>query len=252
VEVLVHLASVQYVSKDLPFFRRARYFSRNNLLSTTNLVNRYAGRLKFALLTSTSMVYSRNAPSPIVEDANTRPNGVYSRSKLAVEEVFAQVSSETAIVRPCIIAGPGRGGLFVPLQAALSRFRTRVIPGSGVFNTSVVHVEDVAALIGILVTGRVSGVFNVAGPDAKSIKEWGSTLARELGVTSFRDVRIPISIVKCVAFFSGYRLLAREQVAMLSRDHVLCIDRAVALGWEPRFSSDDILTETARSTRSKR
>ena len=42
VDVVVHSAAVQYVSTDLPVFGRDRYFERNNVVATRQLVGRYA------------------------------------------------------------------------------------------------------------------------------------------------------------------------------------------------------------------
>ena len=42
VDVVVHAAAVQYVSRDLPMLRRDAYFHENNIQATANLCQRYA------------------------------------------------------------------------------------------------------------------------------------------------------------------------------------------------------------------
>lgn len=247
VDVLIHLASVQYVSWDLPLFNRKRYFFKNNIQTAKNLLARYGESIDFAIFTSTSMVYSSISPSPINELSPVGDNGVYSRSKLEVEKIFSGFNSPVAVIRPCIIAGPGRGGLFISLQKALINFRLRVIPGRGSYKTSVVHVDDVSSLVSLIASKQLSGVFNCAGLDPKSIREWGQILAKQLKVNKFRDIKIPMFLISLMSTITSYRLLAREQVEMLKRDHYLDISRSLDLGWRPLNSTDQILEKTAEA-----
>lgn len=250
-DILVHLASVQYVSNNLPLLQRKKYFLKNNVQSAHNLVDRYANKAEYVIFTSTSMVYSASAQSPITIESPTAANGIYSASKIEVESIFSASFRNLAIIRPCIIAGPGRGGLFVPLQKALVKFKTRVIPGRGVYKTSVVHLNDVASLVVLLAKMRAVGVFNCAGKNALSISDWGSLLARELGVKHYTNIRIPDWIIVTVAKLTGYRALAREQLAMLRRDHFLDLASTEAIGWLPEKNTQEILSETAAAFREK-
>jgi nucleoside-diphosphate-sugar epimerase len=44
VDIVVHCAAVQYVTKNIPFFRRNAWFNKNNVLSTQNIKSRYSGK----------------------------------------------------------------------------------------------------------------------------------------------------------------------------------------------------------------
>ena len=246
-DVLIHLASVQYVSLDLPLFNRNHYFFQNNIKAANNLLARYGDDVKFAILTSTSMVYSSVSQSPIDEKSPTHENGIYSKSKLEVERVFSRFNSPVAVIRPCIIAGPGRGGLFISLQNALIKYKVRVIPGAGNYNTSVVHVDDVSSLVSLLATKQKSGVYNCAGLDPMSISQWGEILAEQLQVHKYRDIKIPMMLISILSKFTAYRLLAREQVEMLKRDHYLDISKSLELGWAPTYGTNQILEMTAKA-----
>lgn len=252
IDLLVHLASVQYVSSDLPLFHRANYFSKNNIVAANNLIKRYKNQIDFAVFTSTSMVYSSSSISPINEHAHTGENGIYSKSKLEVEKLFSKLSAPVAVIRPCIIAGPGRGGLFVSLQNALTKFKIRVVPGNGDFLTSVVHVEDVSSLVTLIALKEKMGIFNCAGLDPKSIIDWGQILALNLGIKRNLTLKIPMWIINILAKGTSYRFLAREQVEMLKRNHFLDISAGKEIGWIPRYSTNQILEMTANAYKRKR
>jgi hypothetical protein len=59
-------------------------------------------------------------------------------------------------------------------------------------------------------------------------------------------VHLPLTPLRGLAALSGWRLLAREQVLMLTWPHVLDIERSLALGWQPRHDNALIARHTAR------
>jgi len=245
-DAIVHAAAVQYVSGDLPLLGRERYFARNNVDATHNLCERYAGQPTHYVQVGTSMMYRQSGLLSYGTDSPMQGQGVYSRSKLAAQEYVRRLPNPTTTIIPCIIGGRGREGLFRGFVKLMTRYGVVVFPGAGEHRIHMVHVEDVAALIALVIDRRAEGMFNAAAPQPLSIQGWIDEIEDELGLGKVRRIRLPLAPVRLVSAASGYRLLAREQLLMLEQSHVLSIDGTVALGWNPKHTNARIVRDIAR------
>jgi nucleoside-diphosphate-sugar epimerase len=247
VDAIVHAAAVQYVTPRVPLLQRQRFFERNNVLAVQRLAERYgrAPGLHFVNV-GTSMMYRQCGQDRYAPDSALQGQGVYSRSKLAAQQVVERAFTRWATVVPCIIGGPGREGLFRAFVQSIHRSGRVVYPGSGHWPTAMVHVDDVADLIATVLDRGAAGLFNAAAGEALSIAQWAGHIADELGRPPPRHVRLPLRVVGAVAAASGWRLLAREQYIMLGQPHVLDIDSSLALGWRPRRDAAGIVRDIAR------
>lgn len=246
VDIVAHVAAVQYVTEPRPRFVRRKWFDRNNVIATSNLVDRYAESVQYLLLIGTSMMYSQTGRSPYRPGDAMSGEGVYSRSKKAAADLVLASGVPSGILVPTIIGGPGRGGLFVTFAALMARYRTAVRPGGGRAVTQMVHVDDVAALLALMIGKRLQGYVNAGGPDPLSIERWIELIQEQLGARKLRRINVPYWVVRLGAWMSAYRFLAREQVLMLGQDHVLDTSVAREAGWNPRHSNADILRDTVR------
>jgi nucleoside-diphosphate-sugar epimerase len=246
-DAVVHCAAVQYLSPDLPLLSRERYFERNNVAATASLALRYSGTPAHFVNVGTSMMYEVTGAPSYSAASPMRGQGVYSASKIAAWEKVRALPNRTALMVPCIIAGPGRGGLFGPFARSIARFGAVVFPGEGSHPTHMVHVEDAASLLVRIVARKASGVFNAAGPEPLSIGQWADAIGEELGVRRVRRLRLPLEAVEWLASASGYRLLAAEQLLLLRHGQVLDVKESLALDWKPRRNNAQIVRETARA-----
>ena len=246
-DAVVHNAGVQYLSPDLPLFARHAYFERNNVQATANLARRYAGTPAHFICVGTSMMYRVTGAPGYSTKSPMLGQGVYSASKIAAWEKVRALPNRTALMVPCIIAGPGRGGLFRPFARSISRFGAVVFPGEGSRPTHMVHVEDAAGLLARIVARKAAGIFNAAGPEPLSIGQWADAIGEELGVRRVRRLRVPLAPVELLSAASGFRLLAAEQLLLLRHGQVLDARESLDLGWKPRWSNAQIVRATARS-----
>ena len=146
VDAVVHAAAVQYVSSDLPFLNRRRYFHENNVVATAHLCERFSKELTHFVNIGTSMMYEQNGTPEYRVSMPLKGQGVYSASKLeALQHVLSMPKAATVI--PCIIGGVGREGLFRSFVSSMKRRGLVIFPGEGNHPTSMVHVDDVATLI---------------------------------------------------------------------------------------------------------
>jgi nucleoside-diphosphate-sugar epimerase len=246
VDAVVHAAAVQYVSKDLPLLRRSSYFQRNNVAATRHLCARYSGQATHFVNVGTSMMYAQDGSAVYRTSSAMGGQGVYSRSKLAAQAHVDALPNPRATVIPCIIGGIGREGLFRPFVKMIQTLGAVAFPGTGRHKTSMVHVLDVAALIGCVVDRKLTGWFNAAAPEPLCIEQWIDEIAGELNVAQVRRLRIPLAPVHALSALTGYRVLAREQLLMLAQPHVLDIAESLAAGWIPRFDNAQIVRDIAR------
>ena len=246
-DAVLHCAAVQYLSPDLPLLAREAYFRKNNTEATARLVRRYSGKGTHFTFVGSSMMYEQNGAASYAPDSPMRAQGVYSASKLAAFAQVQRLPNRWAAVLPCIIAGPGRGGLFHPFARSIARFAVAVFPGRGAHPVHMVHVEDAASLLVRVVERGATGIFNAASPGPLSIDQWVDAVAAELGVTRVRRIRLPLAPIQRISEATGYRLLAAEQLLMLRYPHVLDVAQSLALGWQPRWDNTGILRETVRA-----
>ena len=230
VDWVVHAAAVQYVSHDLPLMARRRYFERNNVVATENLCTRYRGTSSRLLNIGTSMMYRQGESFPIGTRCPMEGQGVYSASKLTAQRTVESNFLHWATVIPCIIGGPGRGGLFNGFVRSIMHRGAVLIPGPGTHPIDMVHVNDVAGLVALVIAADGRGYFNAAAPRPLSILQWIDEIADELGCGTVRVRHLPLGPVALLARLSGYRLLAREQVLMLTYSHVLDTSDSVSTG----------------------
>jgi nucleoside-diphosphate-sugar epimerase len=245
VDTVVHCAAVQYLSPDLPLLARRRYFHRNNVVVTRNLVHRYSGTGAHFINVGSSMMYEQKAGRIYGAASPWRGQGLYTASKIAAHAYVDRMPDPVACVIPTIIAGEGRGGLFASLVGTMRRWNLAIRPGPGRHKTHLVHVQDAAALIATVVERRATGRFNAGSAEPLSIVEWIQEISAALHFERVKQLAIPLEPLALASALSGYRLLAREQVLMLRLPHVLSLDDSLALGWRPKYTNAEIVRETA-------
>jgi nucleoside-diphosphate-sugar epimerase len=246
VETVIHAAAVQYVTPTLPFFRREPWFQRNNVKATKNLTARYSGEADYFLQVGTSMMYDQTGLACYTTKSPLKGIGVYSKSKLASVRLAQDMKNAVGIVIPCIIGGRGREGLFRGFVNTMTRHGFALQPGGCNHPIHMVHVEDVALLICLMADRKATGFYNAAAPEPLSIDQWIGIIQDELKLGAIRRVRIPYFLLRFGAWATRYRILAREQQAMLGQSHVLDTSESLALGWIPAHSNERIVRDIAR------
>lgn len=246
VDVVVHCAAVQYVSKNLPLLFRKKYFYENNVVATKNLCNKYKASNPHFINVATSMMYKQTGDHAYTTSSAMLGEGVYSKSKLASIKYVNEMPNKTANIIPCIIGGEGREGLFIGFVKMLQKYRVVVFPGKGNHKIHMVHVSDVANLIKIVIEKQAIGNFNAAAPEPLSIQEWITEITGELSISKYMVIKLPLYLISTISYITRHRVIAREQLIMLEKEHVLCINDSLALGWTPQFNNAQIVRDISR------
>jgi nucleoside-diphosphate-sugar epimerase len=245
-DVVVNCAAVQYVTKDIPLFAREEFFYRNNVQSAENLAKRYSRPPTHFIHVGTSMMYEQTGQERYTTKSPMKGEGVYSRSKLLAQKHLEKLP-KLATVIPCIIGGKGREGLFNNFVKMMVKFGAVTLPGQGIHKLHMVHVVDVASLIVMIAEAGKTGIYNAAAPHPLSIRQWIDEIENELGIHRVKIISLPLLPIKLISQLTFYRLLAREQLIMLKKPHVLSTVETEKLGWKPKFSNSKIARDIAHS-----
>jgi UDP-glucose 4-epimerase len=182
VDAVVHLAqSPRY--KDFPDGAQDVYAV--NVQSTFRLLEwaRGAGAQTFVLV-STGGLYAFS-PDPVDESAPLSPAGFYFRSKYAAELILGAYEGllRPVILRPFFVYGEGQQRMLIArLAEQIVHGEEIVVDGDPGLRINPVHVEDMVRVFAPALAGSVSGVVNVAGPDAVSISELVGRLGEAIGI----------------------------------------------------------------------
>ena len=171
-DCLVHLAFVVNPMHDEELQRRI------NLDGTRNVFTAAAGAGTGQIVVASSgTAYGafRDNPVPLRETDPCRPHPgfPYARQKAELEIDYARFMEahpevDLAIIRPCVVFGPGVSNYLADLLTALP-----VVVGLAGYDPPLqfVHEDDVAGVIAAIVEQRARGPFNVAPPDSITVTE---------------------------------------------------------------------------------
>ncbi|WP_313804065.1 NAD(P)-dependent oxidoreductase [Sphingobium sp.] len=223
---LVHLAA--HIPSDHRDPSEAEHCWRINALGTLHLVDAaiHAGVGRI-LQASSANAYARTAGPP--DEATLlfpRSRGYYLGSKVG-QEIYAaeRCRGENMLLQTMRLAsvyGPGQrsGALGLMARAAAGGGPIRV-QGSGAFGSDLVHVDDVARAMLLLLVSDQEGPFNVGSGVRTTIAELAQLLARRTGAPIVHEEE-----------------MTREDWGFPA----LNIDRLRVLGYRPTFLSEGLAT----------
>lgn len=209
------------------------------------LVERFAGRVRHFLFTSSIAAYAVSDLQPIHEhfptDANPETNvrGPYGAGKAQTENLLFDLHRQGRLpvtsLRFSHVYGPGNAiaGREPAYFARIEQDRPCIVPGDGLPQLHLVHVDDVAeAMLAALDNPRALGeAFTLAGPEAISYngltRLLGETVGREPHVVHV-DRELGLSDRK-----TRDRLSDWNEWEIGSRIFDLAKSREL-LGWQPR------------------
>lgn len=195
---------------------------------------------------------------PATEDAPIVPEGIYEETKAAGDAVAREWQQrgelDVVVVRPAPVYGPGDTRLLKMFKLA----RRNPIPifGDGSARYHAIYIDDLAELlVRAMWAERAAGqTFIAAGPEAPTITGLLTRLARLLGNSSPKFLRLPagpalLAADLCETLCRPVGLappLYRRRVQFFLNNRHYDISRARRLlGWRPRVGLEDGLARTA-------
>lgn len=253
---LVHIAGVAHTTLRGEEDRSRAW--RVNVDSTCQLLHaaKRAG-VRRVLLFSSAHVYAGQQGTNLKESAATAPDGDYARMKLEAERCALELAGtdfSVAILRPCLVYGPGVRFNLDALMRAVTRGRY-VHPAGADAQRSMVSVETVAAAVWHLLNSlEHTGPYNLADRDAVSLREWVNQLADLLGAPHPRAVSASLLRVAAAAGTIAARVglpapLTRDSLRKLTTSFTLNTDRLASAGFQWPGTEKRVLQEMTNAFR---
>lgn len=235
VKIVYHLAAIPSIARA----ERQTYWSINAEGTRQVLSAAKAAGARQAIHVSSSTVYGIPRRFPLCEEEPLAPIGKYGRSKLAAEEIARQCSSPSfpvSIVRPRVIMGAGRMGIFGLLFQSLLDHRSVYMIGRGDNRFQFTDVEDMNDALLRLAGKPWAEVFNIGAEEIGTVREDLQGLIAHAGSRS-RLVPLPAAPARWALQLLGQLGLAplmNEQFLIADRDFKLDTAKAQRLlGWRP-------------------
>lgn len=143
-----------------------------------------------------------------------RRPGLYARTKLAADERFKAAGLPVTILRPSVVYGPGRSGVFSTMQRYIERLPVVPVLGDGTWVSAPLHVDDAARAVAVCLAtpATIGRCYDLAGPDAVTLDELLDRIAAQCG-RPCRKVHLPFGVALFVARMAT-RLLPRSPISV--------------------------------------
>jgi UDP-glucose 4-epimerase len=214
---------------------------RENIVATFNVLEASRiGDVREVVFASSSTVYGETPGGPLPEDAPLRPISVYGASKASCEVLLHAYSVlyglRAVILRYANIVGPRlRHGVIYDLLIKLTRNKSELeVLGDGEQVRSYLHVKDAveATLLAWRQVRDHYSVLNVGNVDWITVKDLVGIILRETGLTTVRVVYKPV--LHGVGWPGDIKRI------------ILDVKKIMSLGWKPRMSSSEAVSDTVR------
>lgn len=244
-DVVFHLAAVKTAARPIPTDADCW---RINTQGTRN-VCAAIGKPKRIIYAGSILSYG-NTPSrnPIPESAKCVPANAYAASKLEGEKIIARSGIPFTIVRIAIGYGPNDTGTVLKIISFVQKMK--VVPViAGEKELHLAYVDDIVdAFVKMLASPKtINKTYNIAGPEAVTMRGLIAMAERELGVTRFH---VPLSAGLTRALLvpyekiSGDPIVTRDQLDTLLSGKILDIRKAREFGWAPKTSAKQGVAKT--------
>ena len=212
---------------------------------------------------STVGVHGHIDHPPADENAPFHPGDAYQRTKHEAEQWLHGFAKEAGlsytVLRPAAIYGPEDRRLLKVFRMALKPFY--ILLGNGKCLYHLIHVDDLTRLMlrAAVHPKAEAEAFICGNPEAVTLEHLGRTVAEALG-HNLRILRLPawpvFLIADCCELLCKPLKISppiyRRRVAFFTKDRSFDTSKVRdTLEWEPHFSNEEGLRETAKAYRAK-
>src|SRR5919204_1025839 len=243
-DVVVHAAAALPIQASRDSIRSVNVDGTHNVLAAA----RDAGVRRVIFISSTA-VYGVPEKHPIEEDDPLVGVGWYGESKIEAEALCNAAEVETTIIRPKTFIGPERLGVFEILFDWIREGRRIYILGRGHNRYQLLAVEDlVDAIIRAAASPAAVGkTFNAGATEFGTVREdLGALIAHAGSASRLQPVPPkPAEIALRALELLHVSPLAEWHYKTAHKDSFVDVSKAQRLlGWQPRLSNSEALTQT--------
>jgi nucleoside-diphosphate-sugar epimerase len=166
--------------------------------------------------------------------------GLYGRTKRMADRIFLESGVPLTILRPSLVYGPGRRGVFVRLATLVRKLPVIPVIGRGRWRLRPLFLDDlVDVILGVLARPELDGrTYDVGGPDLVTYDEFLSAICAAIG-RRCRTVHLPLDLSFAMAWTLERLLptppLTTDNVRGAVRD-AHCDTRALQHDLRPRLT----------------
>jgi len=204
IDVIIHLAARLEGER----CSKSDFYS-TNVGGTENLLQIAIKHNSYFINISTTAVYG-NTTSPITEESQISPNGYYGITKYHGEKIcrkFMNKGLEIIIIRPAVLIGEKRMGIFTIIFKKLFSNSPLPLLGNGENKISFVHIDDLAEFFVYLIQKRIKGLtVNFGGVVPGTLNQIIKELKDYIGSNS-KIIHFPVKIVFGLKILSKLGLL---------------------------------------------
>ncbi len=246
-EVLIHLAGRVHVMKERVPDPLAE-FRRINTAGTKKLAEQAAaaGVKRFIFISSIKVAGEISPATGFSEQDPAHPEDPYGISKWEAEQALIEIAKTTGMevvtLRPPLVYGPGVKGNFHALLTAIHRGKP--LPLGAIENQrSLIFVGNLADAIVTVAThpGASNQTFFVSDQTTVSTPVLIEKIAAALG-TKPRLINFPLGILRLGGALTGKSAAVARLIGTLTVDTYRI---EAELGWQPPYSMDEGLKQTA-------
>lgn len=255
VEVVYHLASYQYHS-ELPIFNQYKVFYKNNVEGTRKVIDICKiNKITKIIYVSTDMVYGIPKKLPILETDNKTPIGDYGKTKLIAEEIIKNSALNYIIIRPRLIIGAGRLGVFKVLFNWIKKNQPVFLIGNGKNRYQMISVYDCADACILAANKKIENkIYNIGSDNPPTVYEMMKEVIR-INKSKSKIYRLNSTIViTCLKLLELFHIspLKKEQYMISNKDCILDTSKVKKeLNWKPKFNDLQMVIEGYRSFNKK-
>jgi NADH dehydrogenase len=156
--------------------------------------------------------------------------GLYARTKAAADRVFELSGQQVTILRPSIVYGPGRSGVFSTMENFIQKLPIVPVLGDGRWVSAPVHVHDVARAVAACLANpaTIGRCYDLGGPDSIAFDDLLDRIAIHAG-RRCRKLHIPFELALFAARLA-VRILPRSPISV---SNVLGSNQEIPIDLEP-------------------
>jgi NADH dehydrogenase len=127
--------------------------------------------------------------------------GLYGRTKLMADRLLLDSGIAVTILRPSLVYGPGRSGVFVKLAGLIRALPVLPVLGPGTWTIRPLFLDDLlAVVVEILARPETAGrVYDMGGPDLVTYNDFVTAIGASMG-RPVRTVHLPLRLAYAIAW----------------------------------------------------
>lgn len=212
-DVLIHMASVLF-APSWQSYLEANSQASQNIIAAMNALKAEDRPSKVIFISSLAAAGPCAKSPGLDESAQPSPVSAYGWSKLLSERIFqAALGERLLILRPPIIYGSGDLGLLPMFKSAARGLG--ISPGAfRDFPVSIIHAEDMARAIVLLLQRQASGLYHINDGQEHSMASICEAMGKALG-KRVRVARMPLAIMGATALAASATVNLVQKTASL-------------------------------------